>query len=228
MKNKTVVIKSNSSGLTLVLDKEADFKDLVEDICKKFADARDFFKDASLILTVEGRTLSPEETAVVIEAIELNSDIKIRLICTEDVLADARMVRLTDRFYFEEAFTNAKIIPGSVKRKDVVKSDSSIVILGDVLRGGDVSAVGNVLVMGEVLGSVSAGTDGDERCYIAANYFDTNEISIAKISGNMRKKRGLFSGVGRNITEPQAVFVWDGSLLMEPMSNGIVKQLLNK
>ncbi len=227
MENNTVVIKSNANGLTLLLDAEEDFKALIKDVCIKFAETRDFFKDAELILTIEGRAMTPEEMAIVIEAIELNSDVKIKLICNDDVLSDARMTKLTDRFYFEDFFTNAKIIPGSVKQKEEIKSDSSIVILGDVNRGAKVEAVGNVLVMGEALGSIFAGTGGDRRCYVAANYFDAEEIAIAGISGDMRRKKGFFSGFGRVTTEPQAVFLWDGALLMEPLSKGVVKQLLD-
>ncbi len=227
MKKDTVIIKSNSNGLTLLLNGEEDFKEMIKDICVKFAETRDFFKESEFVLTVEGRTMSPQELAIVIEAIELNSDVRIKMICNEDVLKDTRMLQLTDRFYFEDFFTNAKIIPGSVKQKEEVTSDSSIVILGDVNRGARVEAVGNVLIMGEALGSISAGKGGDNRCYIAANYFDTDELEIAGVSGDMKRKKGFLSGIGRVTTEPQAVFLWDGALLMEPLSKGVVKQLLN-
>ncbi|MBQ7678120.1 MAG: hypothetical protein IJT32_07785 [Lachnospiraceae bacterium] len=227
MAKSTVVIKSNANGLTLVLDPSVDFKTLIEDICGKFAESRDFFKNAELILALEGRNLSAQEAAVVIEAIELNSDIRVKLVISGDELKDARMIEMTDRFYFEDFFTNAKIIPGSVRQKSVVTSDSSIVILGDVNRGGQVEAAGNVLVMGEALGSITAGKNGDKRCYVAANFFDTEEITIAGISGPMKRKKGLFGGIGRVTTEPQAVFVWDDTLLMEPLSKGVVKQLLD-
>lgn len=228
MAKSTVVIKSNASGLTLVLDPSVDFKTLIEDICSKFAETRDFFKTAELILTLEGRNLSSEEAAVVIEAIELNSDIKVKLVIAGDELRDARMLAMTDRFYFEDFFTNAKIIPGSVRQKSTAASDSSIVVLGDVHRGGRVEAAGNVLVMGEALGSIHAGMNGDKRCYVAANYFDADEIVIGGVSGQMKRKKGLFGGIGRVTNEPQAVFVWDDSLLMEPLSKGVVKQLLEK
>lgn len=225
---ESVIIKSSKNGLMLVLDPLMDFRKLVEEICLKFTEARDFFKDAKLVLSIEGRVLTSDELAIVIEAIELNSDVKIKLISIEDELVDARMAAMEERFYFEDFFTNAKIIPGSVKARDFCESKDSIVILGDVARGGRVEAEGNIIVFGEILGSVRAGCGGDKRCYIGAEFIDSEELAIANVEGVIRYKKSLFSGVGRHSTEPVAVYLKEDVLMMEPLSKGVVKQLLGK
>ena len=43
VKKDSVVIKSSPYGLTLVLDREISFEQLVREICKKFATSRSFF-----------------------------------------------------------------------------------------------------------------------------------------------------------------------------------------
>ena len=57
-KKDSVVIKSSPYGLTLVLDREISFEQLVRDICKKFATSRSFFGTVTLVLSIEGRPVS--------------------------------------------------------------------------------------------------------------------------------------------------------------------------
>ena len=218
-------IKSNPHGLTLILDKEPDFETLIREVCGKFAESKHFFGKMDLILRVEGRELTGQELTVLVEAIELNSMIHIILIDEQDELKDARMAQRKDRFYFDEFYQNAKIIPGTVKKDEEVTSEGSILILGGVKRGGTVSAEGNVIVVGEVRGSVHAGCKGETKAYIVANAFDTPDIQIAGKGGEVSAgKKKLFGR--KDPAEPYAVVLWEGTLLKEPLSGGIVKQLV--
>ena len=218
-------IKSNPNGLTLILDNEPDFETLIREVCGKFAESKHFFGKTDLILRVEGRELTGQELSVLVEAIELNSLIHIILIDEHDELKDARMAQRKDRFYFDEFYQNAKIIPGTVKKEEEVTSEGSILILGDVKRGGSVRAEGNIIVIGEVRGSIHAGCEGEKTAYIVANSFDTPDIQIAGCGGEVASpKKGLFAR--KAPAEPYAVVLWEGTLLKEPLSGGIVKQLV--
>ncbi len=218
-------IKSNANGLTLILDPKVDFETLIREICAKFAEAKHFFGETDLILRVEGRQMTGKEISVIVEAIELNSLVHILLIDEKDELKDVRMAERKDRFYFEMFYQNAKIIPGTVRKDETVESDGSILILGDVKRGGSVSARGNIVVVGEVKGSVHAGCEGEKKSYIVANEFDSKDITIAGQGGEVvSKKRGLFGG--KSPAEPYAVVLFEGALLKEPLSNGIIKQVV--
>ena len=143
VKKDSVVIKSSPYGLTLVLDREISFEQLVREICKKFATSRSFFGTATLVLSIEGRPVSAEEAAVIVEAIQLNSDITISLIEEDNELKNIEMKEKIDRFYYENIYENAKIIMGSVTKKDVVTSDAIV------------QAAGNVIVMGSLEGRLS-------------------------------------------------------------------------
>ena len=186
VKKDSVVIKSSPYGLTLVLDREISFEQLVREICKKFATSRSFFGTATLVLSIEGRPVSAEEAAVIVEAIQLNSDITISLIEEDNELKNIEMKEKIDRFYYENIYENAKIIMGSVTKKDVVTSDGSIVILGDVKSKAIVQAAGNVIVMGSLEGSVYAGYPEDDKCYIAANQINAAHMQIGKVAGDVK------------------------------------------
>lgn len=225
VRKDSVVIKSSPYGLTLVLDREISFEQLVREICKKFATSRSFFGTATLVLSIEGRPVSAEEAAVIVEAIQLNSDITISLIEEDNELKNIEMKEKIDRFYYENIYENAKIIMGSVTKKDVVTSDGSIVILGDVKSKAIVQAAGNVIVMGSLEGSVYAGYPEDDKCYIAANQINAAHMQIGKVAGDVKVASKWSFRSRKNESEPYAVVVWEQELLAEPLRSGLLKHL---
>ncbi len=219
----TVVIKSNAHGLTLVLDRDVSFEKLVKDICQKFATSRDFFGKRSLILSLEGRDFTGEEVAVIVDAIQLNSDITISLIEENNELKDIAMSGKIDRFYYENLYENAKIIMGSVSRKEKISSDSSIIILGDVKSKASVVAAANVLVMGSIEGEVIAGYPNDNNCFICANDIDGASLKIGSVEGQPQISHKWSLRSKKSNTEPYAVVVFENELLAEPLRSGLLK-----
>ena len=102
MSNDAVILKSNKYGLTLQLDGTIPFEELVRKVCEKFASSADFFGETSMILETIGRELSNEEGMVLIQAIELNSKIKVILLNENNELKDTRMMGQIDRFYKDD------------------------------------------------------------------------------------------------------------------------------
>ncbi|MCR5145659.1 MAG: hypothetical protein K6B67_10235 [Lachnospiraceae bacterium] len=220
---ESVVIKSNKYGLTLVLDPDIDFEQLVRDVCAKFANSRNFFGEIELILTIEGRSVSGREASVIAEAIQLNSDITITLINENNELKDKRMMEMIDKFYYDSIYKNAKIIRGSIGNDKTITSDGSIVILGNVKQKGRVEAAGNIIVFGEIYGEVHAGYPDNNSCYIIANSIEAEEISIGKYRGSSEPKKKLFR---KNKTSDSLVAaIWNKQLVCEPLSMGLIKQL---
>lgn len=219
----SVVIKSNKNGITLVLDPDLDFEQLVRDICVKFANNRRFFGEVEMVLEIEGRDVSGREAAVIAEAIQLNSDITIPLIREKNELKDKRMMEMTDRFYYDSIYDNAKIIRGSIGNDKKITSDGSIVILGDVKAKGRVEATGNIIVFGTVYGEVHAGYPDNNSCYIIANAIEADEVSVGKYTGSSEPKKKLFQK--NNKTEPIVAAVWSKKLICESLSMGLIKRL---
>lgn len=227
MSNDPVVLKSNKYGLTLQLDPTIPFEDLVRAICKKFAQSADFFGETEMILETHGREISAEEGLVIIQAIELNSKIKIILINENNEYKDARMLGEVDRFYSDEIFENAKIIRGSVIKKDELTSDSSLVILGDVKSKASVKAKGNIIVFGNLEGSAYAGYPDNSGCYIAAGVLNSKNLQIGAVSGEITIQEKWSLRVRRSNQEPMGVSVWNHELLAEPLSSGLLKRIKN-
>lgn len=220
----TCIIKSHPKGVCLVLDNQAPFETLVVDICNAFYEAKEYFGERSMVLSLEGRILSNEEISVVIEAVELNSDIKITYVVENEVAKDKRVLNALDKYFFEKSEDNAKIYRGNVNPGDTLESDTGLLIIGDVKKGGRVQAKGSVAVFGCLEGSVSAGEPDNENSFIVANELLAKSATIAGLRGDIDIKiRGGFFTRG-NKKEPMVVKLLNGYLHTEPLSSGLVKQ----
>ncbi len=225
MSNDAVILKSNKYGLTLQLDGTIPFEELVRKVCEKFAASADFFGETSMILETIGRELSNEEGMVLIQAIELNSKIKVILLNENNELKDTRMMGQIDRFYKDDIFENAKIIRGSVIKEEIVESDSSLVILGDVKSKASVKAKGNIIVFGSLEGKAYAGYPDNTGCYIVAGDLSSKNLQIGTVTGEIKLQEKWSLRVRKKATEPMGITVWNKELLAEPLSSGLLKRI---
>lgn len=221
----SVVIKSNKYGITLLLDDTIEFEPLIHQICRKFAQARDFFGQTSMVLELKGRELSDEEASVIIEAIELNSDIEILLLSEGGQLAERKIKHQIDKFYYEKQFNHAKIIKGHVGRNQQIVSDCSLIILGDVREYASVRAKGNILVFGALEGNAVAGDAHNNECFIVANEMSPQSVRIGDYEGPLVYQEKWIARTLRRNQSPVAAMVWEDSLLAEPLGSGLLKQI---
>ncbi|MCR5415330.1 MAG: hypothetical protein K6E79_00870 [Pseudobutyrivibrio sp.] len=225
MSNDPVILKSNKYGLSLQLDATIPFEELVRAICEKFAASKDFFGETSMILETFGREITAEEGMVIVQAIELNSNIKIILINENSELKDVRMKGMIDKFYTDEIFENAKIIRGSITKEDKMVSDSSVIVLGDVKAKASITAKGNVIVFGSLDGAVHAGYPDNTGCYIVAGHFNSKDVHIGTVTGPVEVQEKWSLRIRKNADEAIGISVWHGELLAEPLYSGLLKKV---
>lgn len=84
MKN-TVIIKGNRYGISIVLDKDLEFSELLKELAARLEGAEHFFDcDKQLAITFEGRTLSNDELDRILTVIKENSKLNIQYIMDEN------------------------------------------------------------------------------------------------------------------------------------------------
>ena len=79
-----VILKSYAQGINLILDAEEEFDTLLQEIGSKFKESADFFKEAKIALSMEGRKLETEQEIQIIDVIESNSQVKVMCIIGRD------------------------------------------------------------------------------------------------------------------------------------------------
>lgn len=222
--NEPCVVKSLKHGITLILNPDIPFNELIFFIKNKFSNMAKFFGNSKLILRIEGRALSNEELIAIIKAIEDNTEIDILYIDEGDNLRDKRMVGLTDRFYFEKIDQNAKIITENLKSGDTVTSETSLIILGDIKKNSSAVARGNIIVYGSIEGECYAGYDKNPNAYIVSMDIDSDEINIGGTLGkaSYERKKKIFSH--SDFLEPLITYIYDNEIHTEPLKNGALKE----
>ena len=72
---ETVLIKSFPNGITIYLDAERAFEEVLQEIGYKFSEARNFFGNAVVALAIEGRPVTDADQIQILEVIKENSDL---------------------------------------------------------------------------------------------------------------------------------------------------------
>ena len=79
-----VVIKSSKAGMTVILNPELPFEELLEAVGKKFRESARFWGSVQMTLTLEGRELAPAEELAIVETITRNSQIEVLCLLDTD------------------------------------------------------------------------------------------------------------------------------------------------
>lgn len=96
---KEVVLKSNKYGINLILDDKVPFEKLLELIAEKFEETGAFFKDAKMMISLEGRKLSDEEQLQIADTIMEHSDVTVVGFLDEDPLLEEKMKERLEAVY---------------------------------------------------------------------------------------------------------------------------------
>lgn len=120
----------------------------MKDIGEKFKASSKFFKDAQMAIAFEGRILSQEEQMDVIRVIQESSGLEILCILEQDALKEAYMKRVLEERQQQQASSDGRFYKGTLRSGQVLESETSIIILGDVNPGATVVSKGNVVVLG--------------------------------------------------------------------------------
>ena len=88
--DNSVIIKGSKSGITVFLDNEMPFEELLESVSDKFKNASKFFNNANMAISFDGRDLSAEEEKKILNIISDVSDLNI--VCVLDENNDMKIV----------------------------------------------------------------------------------------------------------------------------------------
>ena len=211
-----VVIKGNKAGMTVYLDPALPFTELLEAVKKKFRETARFWGSAQMTLTLEGRRLSPEEEFSVVNAITENSGIEILCLIDADAERIRRCEKALNEKLMELSASTGQFYKGNLRNGDVLESEASIVIIGNVDHGARVTAKGNVIVLGELKGTVTAGVSGNPQAVVMALDMAPLQIRIGDMSSrfNERNKR-----LGRG---PMIALAEDGAIVMRSLKKSFL------
>lgn len=228
MSNQSVVIKSNKHGLIVVLDEKTDWETLKKDVAEKFRTSAKFFGDAQMALCFQGRGLSFEEELELSDIISANCQIQVMCIADQNEAVEQAMKQALERQQGEGGdlmnLQDGRFYKGTLRSGQVLESETSIVILGDVNPGARVVSKGNVIVLGTLKGNVYVGASGNESAFVAALAMDPLQIRIGDVIARSSDSRPVRNVRRKKADDtPKIAFVEEGNIYIEP----ITKEVLN-
>lgn len=225
--SQPVVIKSNKYGINLVLDQNIPFQDLLTCIAEKFQESEKFFKNAKMAISFDGRTLSQEEEYAILDTIAQNSSMHIVCVIDRDEIREQYTKQKLDEYMAAESGNTGRFYKGTLRSGQVLESETSIIIIGDVNPGAKIASDGNIVILGALKGTACAGASGNESCFVAALDMNPVQIKIGNIIGRSEDK-GILSSIRerrKTVSEPQVAMVSDGHILIEPMTRNTFNNL---
>lgn len=211
--SELVTIKSSHSGIELRLNAKLPFPDLLKAVEEKFRQSADFFKNAKMAVSFSGRTLSISEEEQLIQVITQTTNLEIICIIDHDERKELIYKRAVAQCLSEREKSDGQFYCGTLKRRQLLESESSIVILGDVEFGAKVVAKGNIIILGTLYGSVHAGAAGDRNAFIIALSMQPQRLVI----GDIEAKRQLIYQDSLSINGPQIAVVDGKRIYLDPL-----------
>ncbi len=219
MKN-TVMIKGNKYGIVVVLDENEPFSKLKEELKKKFEESSKFFNNSSsMAISFEGKKLSCEEQREILDMIEENTELNI--VCVMDNSDEEHHKQCVESAINSmNDCTGGQFYKGTLRSGQVLESDSSIIILGDVNPGAKILSAGNVVVLGSLKGTVYAGIKGNPNAFVVALEMYPVQIKIGDIIARCADKPKKSSK-----PETKIAYVDGENIYIEPLNREVLGEL---
>lgn len=218
---ETVLIKSFSNGIALHLDAEMSFEDLLQEIAYKFSEARAFFGKASMALSIEERQVTGAEEIRILETIRQNSDLNIICIVGKDEATNKNFIRALA--HMEKKLSggeDGQFMKGSLKNREVLETENSIIILGDVYPGSAVISAKNIIILGGLYGEAYAGGNGQEGAFVAALEMEPERIKVGDFKYKPATKQSKW-GI-RPKVQPKIAYVKNNKVVFEPLTKEVL------
>ena len=222
MKNP-VIIKSFPNGLSIYLDGEMPFEQLLEEVAVKFKESANFFKDATMVVSFEGRDLSDTEERQIVNTITANSALNIVCIIGKNEETNKNYVKALRKLSFrQEVMENAgQFYKGTLKDGQLLETENSIIVLGDVYPGACIVSSKDVVIIGGLYGQAYAGGNGEDGHFVVALEMSPEKLKIGDFKYKTSEKQSKWPIKPK--VQPKIAYVKDARVIIEP----ITKELLN-
>ncbi len=215
-----VIIKANKYGIIVVLDNEISYEDLLISIRKKFKESSKFFDDAQMAISFEGRDLTNEEQREILNIIAEETELHVVCVIDKDEHTEEIFKKTLDEKLMELSNTTGQFYKGNLRSGQVLESETSIIVIGDVNPGARVVSKGNIIILGALRGTVFAGASGNPNSFVVALDMMPGQIRIAEVIA-----RSPDNPIKDEIKEPKIAFLEDGNIYIEPLSKEAINDI---
>ena len=222
---QSVIIKSFPNGIVLHLSEADTFEEILQETAIRFRESRDFFKDAKMALSIKGRKLTEEEENTLLNIISENSDIHILCLVSDDEDTDRMFIKaISETDFSEDGNGNSagQFYKGTLKNGEVLETEYSIVILGDVYPGSAIISARDIIVLGGLYGEAYAGGNGSDGHYVAALEMSPEKLKIGDFKYHAKEKSKW--GIKPKV-QPKIAYVKNKKIVMDSLTKELLSDL---
>ena len=216
-----VIIKSYQNGINLLLNPEYSFDDLLKEIALKFSDAKAFFGNAKMAVSMEGISLSEEQQLKIVNTIHRNSNVQVVCIVGKDEHTEQIYAKAMEKSarYLGYPENGGQFYKGNLNNNQVIETESSIVILGDVCAGSAVISTKDIIILGSLKGEVYAGGDGKDGHFVVALEMAPERLKIGDFKYKYTKQIKWSS---KSKTQPMIAYVKKDKVVLESLTKELL------
>ena len=222
---QSVIIKSFPNGIVLHLSEADTFEEILQETAIRFRESRDFFKDAKMALSITGRKLTEEEENTLLNIISENSDIHILCLVSDDEDTDSMFIKaISETDFSEDGNGNSagQFYKGTLKNGEVLETEYSIVILGDVYPGSAIISARDIIVLGGLYGEAYAGGNGSDGHYVAALEMSPEKLKIGDFKYHAKEKSKW--GIKPKV-QPKIAYVKNKKIVMDSLTKELLSDM---
>lgn len=187
--NRPVTVKSSKYGLIIHFREDIPFSELLNEVEQIFKDSGHFFGRTKLAISFEGRILTKDQEQQLIDLISDSTQIEIVCIVDNDEKREKMYKRMVEQSLEKLSEKDGLFCRGTLHRNQVLESEKSIVILGDVEHGATVVTKGSIIIIGTLRGTVYAGASGDCSAYVVSLSMKPRHLKIGNIPAGQNMKQ---------------------------------------
>ena len=216
-----VLIKSFPNGITLLMREDASMEEILQELTVKFTEARNFFGSSTMALSMEGRKVTEAEEILILDTIRVNSNVRIACIVGHDDDTNKNFIKALQHMDKKLSGTEGgQFYKGTLKNREVIETENSIVVLGDVYPRSAVFSAGNIIILGGLYGEAYAGGDGREDAYIVALEMEPERLKIGDFKYKTNAKQ-LKWGIHPKV-QPKIAHLKGGKIVFDPLTKELL------
>ena len=216
-----VLIKSFPNGITLLMRADVSMEEILQELTVKFTEARNFFGNSTMALSMEGRKVTEAEEILILDTIRVNSNVRIACIVGHDDDTNKNFIKALQHMDKKLSGTEGgQFYKGTLKNREVIETENSIVVLGDVYPGSAVFSAGNIIILGGLYGEAYAGGDGREDAYIVALEMEPERLKIGDFKYKTNAKQ-LKWGIHPKV-QPKIAHLKGGKIVFDPLTKELL------
>ena len=156
----------------------------------------------------------------VLDIIAENSDLHVICIVDNDPEQDAKFEKCLNDKLVELSNTTGQFYKGNLRSGQVLETETSIIVIGDVNPGASVISKGNIIVLGALKGTVFAGATGNENAFVLALDMYPVQIRIADTIA-----RSPDNPIKDENREAKIAFLEEGNIYIEPVNRKVLNEI---